>query len=595
MLKLSRSSLFKLKRNTTSTLLRLHSSSSSSKSGSVHSPAASSPKHHIGELTDFIEKWTPEVFRNVGVGLAASSAAAAVAVGPVAGLSMAALTAFYWKVGLDDMNQNASTIRRNFPFLGNLRFILESIRPEIRQYFIESDKDGAPFDRQHRTIVYQRAKDASDLLPFGTRRDVYEENYEFAAHSMWPTVATVEKSRVIIGGPDCKKPYSSSILNVSGMSYGALSENAVLALSSAAKMGNFYHNTGEGGMSRFHLEGGGDLVWNVGTGYFGCGTGTLKRVFDEKMFADNAQRENCKMIELKLSQGAKPSHGGMLPKAKISPAIAEARGLKYPPEGDCNSPARHSAFDTPERMMHFIAKLRELSGGKPVGFKLCLGRPEEFAALVKAMLSTGITPDFVTVDGAEGGTGAAPPEFSNSVGMPMAEGLTLVHGILIGAGLRDRVKVIAAGKVLTGFSVIRTLAMGADVCNSARAMLFALGCIQSHKCNTNTCPTGITTQDPRLMKGLHVPSKAERVKNYQEKTVHVALEITGALGYDTPEKISGKDVLRRIRNHGLRDFNEIYPWITTPSGALKNNTARKEFQAIWDGKGAHDHLMWENA
>lgn len=586
MLKFSNSSLQKLRKVRISGL-RYHSQSSSASSKSAET------KHHVGELTDFIEKWTPDVFRNVGVGLAASSAAAAVAIGPVTGLSMAAFTALYWKVGLDDMNQNASTIRRNFPFLGNLRFILESLRPEIRQYFIESDKDGAPFDRQHRTIVYQRAKEASDLLPFGTRKDVYEENYEFAAHSMWPTVATVEKSRVMIGGPECKKPYSSSILNVSGMSYGALSENAVLALSSAAKMGNFYHNTGEGGMSRFHLEGGGDLVWNVGTGYFGCGTGTLKRVFDEKMFADNAQRDNCKMIELKLSQGAKPSHGGMLPKAKISPAIAEARGLKFPPEGDCNSPARHSAFDTPEGMMNFIAKLRLLSGGKPVGFKLCLGRPEEFAALVKAMLTTGITPDFITVDGAEGGTGAAPPEFSNSVGMPMAEGLTLVNGILIGAGLRDKVKVIAAGKVLTGFSVVKTLAMGADVCNSARAMLFALGCIQSHKCNTNTCPTGITTQDPRLMKGLHVPSKAERVKNYQEKTVHVALEITGALGYDTPDKISGKDVLRRIRNHGLRDFNEIYPWITIAPNSLVDRTARKEFLNVYDGKGSHDHYLFE--
>ena len=280
---------------------------------------------------------------------------------------------------------------------------------------------------------------------------MYEADYEYAAHSMWPVVADAEKSRVVFGGADCKQPYSASLLNVSGMSYGALSENAVLALSSAAKMGRFYHNTGEGGMSRFHLEGGGDLVWNIGTGYFGCGSGTTKRIFDEAQFRDNASRPNCKMIELKLSQGAKPAHGGMLPRAKISPAIAEARGLKYPPEGDCNSPARHSAFDSPEGMMRFIARLRELSGGKPVGFKLCLGKPEEFAALVRAMLSTGITPDFVTVDGGEGGTGAAPPEFSNSVGMPLAEGLTLVHAILTGAGLRDRVRVIAAGKVLTGF------------------------------------------------------------------------------------------------------------------------------------------------
>ena len=344
-------------------------------------------------------------------------------------------------------------------------------------------------------------------------------------------------------------------------------------------------------MSRFHLEGGGDLVWNVGTGYFGCGTGTMKRTFDEAMFRDNAQRDNCKMIELKLSQGAKPAHGGMLPRAKITPAIAEARGLKYPAEGDCNSPARHSAFDTPERMMHFIARLRELSGGKPVGFKLCVGKPEEFAQLVKAMLATGIAPDFVTVDGAEGGTGAAPPEFSNSVGMPMVEGLTLVNGMLLGAGLRDRVRLIAAGKVLTGFSIVRTLALGADVTNSARAMLFALGCIQSFKCNTNRCPTGVTTQDPALMAGLHVPDKAERVASFHAKTVHVALEITGALGYESADRISGKDVLRRMKSHGLSSFDEIYPWIATRPGALLEGSATPALQAIWDGRVDPKHTL----
>ena len=310
----------------------------------------------------------------------------------------------------------------------------------------------------------------------------------------------------------------------------------------------------------------------------------MRRVFDEAMFRDNAQRDNCKMIELKLSQGAKPAHGGMLPRAKITPAIAEARGLKFPAEGDCNSPARHSAFDTPEKMMHFIARLRELSGGKPVGFKLCVGKPEEFAQLVKAMLATGVTPDFVTVDGAEGGTGAAPPEFSNSVGMPMVEGLTLVNGMLLGAGLRDRVRLIAAGKVLTGFSIVRTLALGADVTNSARAMLFALGCIQSFKCNTNRCPTGITTQDPALMAGLHVPDKAERVASFHAKTVHVALEITGALGYESADQISGKDVLRRMRTGDLETFNSIYPWIATKPGALLEGSAVPELQAIWDGR-----------
>jgi glutamate synthase domain-containing protein 2 len=527
-------------------------------------------QHDNGSLPDFIEKWSPSAFRAVGVGLVAGSAATAALAGPLPGAVLALLTAGYWRVGLRDLRQTSHSVLRNFPVLGHMRYILESIRPEIRQYFIESDADGSPFDRQHRSIAYQRAKNAPDTLPFGTRRNVYEEGYEFAAHSMWPVVATEQASRVVFGAAanGCRQPYSASLFNVSGMSYGALSENAVLALSRAAKLGNFYHNTGEGGMSRFHLEGGGDLVWNVGTGYFGCGQGTLKRVFDPKMFADNAQRPTCKMIELKLSQGAKPAHGGMLPRAKITPAIAEARGLAYPPVGDCNSPARHSAFDTPEQMMEFVAQLRELSGGKPVGFKLCVGRPEEFARLVKASLATGVVPDFVTVDGAEGGTGAAPPEFSNSVGMPMAEGLTLVHALLRGAGLRDRVRVIAAGKVLTGFSLVRTLAMGADVCNAARAMLFSIGCIQSFKCNTNTCPTGITTQDPRLMAGLVVPDKAERARQFHEKTVHVALEIVGALGHESAAHVSGKDVLRRVAGHGLRNFNEVYPCVR-PRGARR--------------------------
>ena len=318
---------------------------------------------------------------------------------------------------------------------------------------------------------------------------------------------------------------------------------------------------------------------------FGCGSGTLKRVFDPVMFRDNAQRPSCVMIELKLSQGATPAHGGMLPRAKITPAIAEARGLAWPPEGDCNSPARHSAFDSPETMMLFLAQLRELSGGKPVGFKLCVGRPEEFAALCRAMLATGVVPDFITVDGGEGGTGAAPPEFSNSVGMPLAEGLTLIHAILRGAGLRDRIKIIAAGKILTGFSLVRTLAMGADVTNAARAMLFALGCVQSGKCNTNKCPTGITTQDPHLMRGLVVGDKAERVRMYQEKTVHVALEITGALGHARAGLISGKDIVRRTRSHGLRNFEEVYPWITTPMGSLLDKSASPELLAVRRGMG----------
>jgi len=325
---------------------------------------------------DLIEKWNPKLFKGVGVGLGVGAVVTGALVSPLAGAALAVATGAYWKVGLDDMRQTDHTLRRNFPVLGNARYLLESIRPEIRQYFIESDSEEQPFDRQHRAIAYQRAKDSTDTIPFGTRRDVYAPNYEFAAQSMFPQTASHELSRVLIGGPQCKQPYSSDILNVSAMSYGALSANAVLALSRAAKQGNFYHNTGEGGMSRYHLEGGGALVWNVGTGYFGCGTGTLVRSFDAHMFQDNASKENCKMVEIKLSQGAKPSHGGMLPKGKITQDIAEARGLTYPAVEDCNSPPTHSEFHSPEGLCEFIAKLRELSGGKPVGFKLCVGKVE---------------------------------------------------------------------------------------------------------------------------------------------------------------------------------------------------------------------------
>jgi glutamate synthase domain-containing protein 2 len=392
------------------------------------------------------------------------------------------------------------------------------VRPEIRQYFVEADLEGTPFNRENRSLIYSRSKKMSDTMPLGTRRDVYEVGYEWVNHSIWAEVVPKENERITFGGPDCLQPYSGSILNISGMSYGALSENAIVALSTAAKLGGFYHNTGEGGISRFHREGGGDLVWNVGTGYFGCRTEGGQ--FCERMFAENACTPQVKMVEIKLSQGAKPAHGGMLPKEKITPAIAEARGLVG--RGlteDCNSPARHSAFANPRELMLFVRKLRGLSGGKPVGFKLCVGRPKEFAALVRAMLETGVAPDFITVDGGEGGTGAAPPEFSNHVGMPLMEGIWVVRSILEGAGLRDRVKIIASGRVVSGFSLVKALAMGADACNAARAMMFALGCIQALKCNTNKCPTGITTQDPELMQGLHVPSKALRVANFQMGTV----------------------------------------------------------------------------
>jgi len=377
---------------------------------------------------------------------------------------------------------------------------------------VEGDEEAAPFDRNHRAVAYQRSKGISATMPFGTRRDANAIGYEWANHSLYPTTLDVAQQRVLIGGNNpqwCTQPYSASLLNISAMSYGALSDRAILALSAGAKLGNFSHNTGEGALSDFHKEGGADLVWNIGTAYFGCGrfgSGGV-RVFDPEMFADNSQ--HAKMIEIKLSQGAKPAHGGMLPKEKISPSIAKARNLEYPVQEDCHSPASHNAFSNPSELCHFIQELRRLSNGKPVGIKLCLGQPHEFCDLVRAFLETGVHPDFITVDGSEGGTGAAPPEFSNSVGTPLAEALSFIHAVLVGVGLRDpldkaqsKVTLICSGKILTGFSMYKHFALGADVCNAARAFLFSLGCIQALKCNTNTCPTGITTQNPELSWGL---------------------------------------------------------------------------------------------
>lgn len=443
------------------------------------SPAAAPPPpphHNADERPDWVESWSRRRFTRLGMGLTTAAAVAVAASGGdvVVSTAVAAPALAYWYVGLRDQRQTQHSILRNFPLLGNVRWFLEAIRPEIRQYFVESDTEAVPFSRMERSIVYQRAKGVPDTQSFGTRADVYAPMYEWCLHSMHPSHLNPADARVLIGGPHVKQKYSSSIFNVSGMSYGALSHNAILALNGAAKLGNFSHNTGEGGISRYHLEPGGDLIWNVGSGYFGCRTKDGK--FCPSAFVDNATRPSVKMIELKLSQGAKPAHGGVLPAAKVTAAIAEARGV--PMGVDCISPLRHSAFSGPHEMLLFIQRLRELSGGKPVGMKLCVGQPGELAALVHAMIELDLTPDFITVDGAEGGTGAAPPEFSNFVGAPLTEGLVLVHGLLTGAGLRDHVRIVAAGKIVTGKGVVKTMALGADVTNSARAMMFALGCIQ---------------------------------------------------------------------------------------------------------------------
>jgi len=492
----------------------------------------------------------------------------------------AAITAGYWYIGIGDRSQRKNTIRYTFPVLGNLRYIMETIRPEIRQYFIEGEKEALPFSRAQRTIVYQRAKALPDSDAFGTKRNVYNVGYEWVQHSIFPTEIPEENQRIIIGEggkSNCTKPYSAALLNISGMSYGALSDNAILALNEGAKMGHFYHNTGEGGISEFHLRPGGDLVWNVGTGYFGCRhpDGT----FNKDMFQENASREQVKMIELKLSQGAKPGHGGMLPAAKITPAIMRARGLDRS-DLDVNSPPIHSLFTNYHELIETLAMLQELSGGKPVGFKTCLGQYDQFCGIVKAMLDVGFVPDFVTIDGAEGGTGAAPAEFSNNVGMPLVDALRFVDNTFNGAGIRQHVKIISSGKVHDGFTMIKHLALGADLCNSARAMMFALGCIQSLKCNTNHCPTGVATQDPRLMEGLHVPSKSIRVYNFQKLTVHSAIELMNAMGIHHPSELDPLHVVHRISEAKSMTYADLYPKIE--DGALLRGEGPVLHQAAWD-------------
>lgn len=457
-------------------------------------------------------------------------------------------------LGLVDLLQTRHTIRRNFPLLGRFRYLFEAIRPEINQYFVESNTDGMPFSREERSVVYQRAKGALQTLPFGTQRDVYAPGYEWINHSLAPTHVEAEDLRVMVGGPDCRQPYSASLLNISAMSYGALSRAAVLALNGGAKDGGFAHNTGEGGISPYHLEPGGDLIWQVGTGYFGCRTPTGG--FCERTFGEQVAHPAVKMVEVKLSQGAKPGHGGILPAAKVTEEIA---AIRHVPMGqDVLSPPAHSAFSTPIEMMEFIARLRDLSDGKPVGFKLCVGKRREFLALCKAMEKTGITPDFITVDGGEGGTGAAPLEFSNRVGSPGIEGLMFVHNALVGFSLRDRIRVVTAGKVTTGYHMIKRLALGADLINSARGMMLALGCIQALRCNDNHCPTGITTQNPQLVAGLVVQDKRSRVASFHRETLASVAELLGAMGLNAPEELRPWHIMRRINPVEVRHYGELF-------------------------------------
>jgi glutamate synthase domain-containing protein 2 len=489
-------------------------------------------------------------------------------------------------IGLNDLLQTKQAIRRNFPVVGNFRYFLESIRPEINQYFVESNIDGRPFSRERRSVIYQRSKGVEDTVPFGTQSDVYASDYEWINHSISPKHALKEPPRVMVGGPDCKQPYAASLLNVSAMSYGSLSQNAILALSMGAKKGGFYHNTGEGGLTPHHLAGGGDLVWQIGTAYFGArnADGTFSPEKFQKRVRANAQ---VKMIEIKLSQGAKPGHGGILPAAKVTREISEIRDV--PMGQDVISPPWHTAFNSPVGLMQFIKQLRDLSDGKPIGFKLCVGKRREFMALCKAMIETGITPDFITVDGGEGGTGAAPLEFSNSIGTPLNEGLVFVHNALTGAGLRDRIKIICSGKVTTGVHMFTKFALGADLCNSARGMLFSLGCIQALRCNTNTCPTGVATQDKALVKGLVVADKFERVARYHHATVKSFLEVMGATGLSNPAEIKPWHVQKRVGAVEVKHYGEIYDFLK--KGVLLQEPRPKGYDRAWTSAQA---ASWES-
>ena len=433
-------------------------------------------------------------------------------------------------LGIWDLVQTRHSILRNYPLMGHFRFIFEYIRPEIRQYLMEDERDPLPFSRDQRAIVYQRAKNVSDLRPFGTVNDVNAVGYGWVSHSIMPSDIQSSDFRVTIGGAACTQPYNASILNISGMSFGAIGMNAILALNNGARMGNFAQDTGEGSISEYHRQGGGDIIWQVATGYFGCRTADGH--FDPDLFAKTAREPQVRMIELKLSQGAKPGHGGVLPKAKITPEIARTRLIDN--THDCVSPSRHSAFSTPSEMMEFISRLRELSGGKPVGIKLCVGHRFEFLALIKAMLKTGIVPDFIVVDGGEGGTGAAPMELSDHVGLPLIEGLSFVHNALTGAGLRDDLVLGASGKVVTAFDFCRIHALGADYVMQARAFMFSLGCVQARACHTNNCPTGITTQDKGRQRALVVEDKAPRVASYHRNTLNAIGQVIGAAGLSHP-------------------------------------------------------------
>ena len=478
-------------------------------------------------------------------------------------------------LGIYDLLQRKHSILRNFPVLGHFRYVMEFLRPEIQQYFIATDENELPFNRESRSLIYQRAKNERDTIPYGTERDILSVGYTFALHSLVPKHASEVDHQIMVGGPDCKKPYKASRLNISAMSFGSLSPNAIMALNKGAKIGGFAHNTGEGGLSPYHLQGG-DIIFQLGTAYFGCRD--KDGHFDENEFRIEATREEVKMIEIKLSKGAKPSHGGILPAAKLTEEIARVR--KVPMGKDVLSPIAHSTFDTPVGLLYFVKKLRDLSGGKPIGFKLCVGRRDEFFAICKAMLKTNILPDFITVDGAEGGTGAAPEEYTNYIGTPLEPGLVFVHNALVGINVRDKIRVICSGKVTNGFDLVTNIALGADMCNSARAMMMAAGCVQSKQCNANTCPTGVATQSKRLQYGLVVEEKKYRIANFHKNTMKSFLEMVGALGLNNPCDLTPAHIMRRIAVGQVKTLDKLYDYCE-PGDYLENKLPERLKEA-WE-------------
>ena len=499
------------------------------------------------------------------------------------------VTASYTVIGFYDMYFSRHSLNRLYPVVAYIRYFLESYRVEVQQYFIANDTEENPFNREQRTLVYQRAKNISDTIAFGTQRNLLEENYLSLWHSLEPKVVKDDVKSVLIGGPDCRQPYAASYLNISAMSFGSLSSSAIEALNLGAHKAGCYHNTGEGGVSPYHLKHGGDIVWQIGTGLFGCRTETGD--FCPESFSRTAAKPVIKMIEIKLSQGAKPGHGGVLPKAKITREIADIRNIKM--TEDCISPAVNPECRTPLALLSFITRLRDLSNGKPVGIKLCIGNPAEFLSLCKAMLETGITPDFITVDGAEGGTGAAPVEFSNRLGMMCLEGVYFVHNALVGVGLRDKIRIIAAGKTASSFDLLSKIAVGADVVNAARTMMMAIGCIQSRHCNNNQCPTGVATQDPARAKAIDILDKSERVKNFHHNTLKNFYELVGSMGLNDPADLMPQMIKRRSSDGLLMPVASLVEPLT-PNELINNPDASEPWQHWWNQSSAESFYVYDS-